>query len=274
MQEPVITVIGAGNMGRSLIGGLIKNNYPPHKLCAIDPHIQKLHELEASFSISTSTSFEEVISKSNILLFAIKPQLFREVILDIKSLIQTYTPLIISIAAGITTQSIHHWIGQDIAIVRAMPNIAALIGHSATGLYANSFVSLEQVKIAEKILKSVGITAWLTEEKQLDIITALSGSGPAYFFLFMSCLEKSAIQQGLSKELSHLFTMQTTLGAAHMALENTLSFDAMREQVTSTGGTTEAAINVMQENHIASIIDDAVNAAIKRAHTLAQSLKT
>ena len=187
-------------------------------------------------------------------------------------IIQVRKPLILSIAAGIQEASIQHWLGGKIAIVRAMPNTPALIGCGAAALHANAYVSHEQRNMAESILRSTGITIWLSDESLMDAVTALSGSGPAYFFLMMEALQQAAENQGLPTETARLLTLQTALGAARMAIESGKPLDELRQQVTSKGGTTEKAISILEENHIRAIYQQALDAAKKRAEELGELL--
>ena len=179
--------------------------------------------------------------------------------------------LLISIAAGISISSLESWAGDDLAIVRAMPNTPALINTGITALFANSRVSLEQRNQAESIMCAVGKVVWIKEETLMDTVTAVSGSGPAYFFYFMEALEQAAIEEGLDKNTARLLTLETALGAARLAIETTKSPSELRDQVTSPGGTTEAAIQVLEQVGMSQILKTAVTAARKRSADLANS---
>lgn len=272
MSTPVITFIGAGNMGSSLIGGLIKDGHPAGNIWACDPSQEKLDYLQQTYQIHTTTENEQAAHAAGVIVLAVKPQLFAKVTQPLASVIQGRKPLFISIAAGIRESSIQHWLGGSHAIVRAMPNTPALIGCGATALYANSHVSKEQRNTAESILRAVGIALWLDDEQLMDVVTALSGSGPAYFFLMMEALQDAAEQSGLPADTARLLTLQTALGAARMAIESGKPLPELRHNVTSPGGTTEKALSVLEENHIRDIYRKALQAARLRSEELAEML--
>src|SRR3990167_1409427 len=182
---PTITIIGAGNMGSCLAGGLIANGHPADKLWISNPSTEKLSRLHKQFGIQTTTNNLEAVQHANIVVFAVKPAVFLTVAKECADLIHKKNPLILSIVTGTRDASIRDWLGQTTPVVRCMPNIPALIGVGATGLFANECVNEIQHSAAESVMRSLGLTVWLSEESQLDIITGLSGSGPAYFFLIM-----------------------------------------------------------------------------------------
>jgi pyrroline-5-carboxylate reductase len=270
MQNTTITFIGAGNMAHSLIGGLIADGYAATQLWATCPETEALQDLRVRFAIHTTPNNNEGAEQANIIVLAVKPPLLKTVATEIASIIQTKKPLVVSIAAGVREKDIQHWLGGNIAIVRCMPNTPALLSCGATALYANSFVSPEQKDLAESILRAVGMTVWLTAENQLDAVTALSGSGPAYFFRIMEALTEGAEQLGLSRETANLLTLQTALGAARMALESNETVTELRKRVTSPGGTTERALQIMEENNINKIFADVLRAGQQRAVELGE----
>lgn len=269
-ENPAIAFIGAGHMARSLIGGLIIDGYPAERLWATNPHPQKLHDLKAKFAINTSENNTAGAAAADVVVLTVKPQNLKIVALELAPLIKTRHPLVISIAAGIRTKDLQQWIGDKTAIVRCMPNTPALVRSGATALFANAEVSTEQKNRAESIMRAVGLTIWLTEENQLDTVTALSGSGPAYFFRIIEAMEKAAIELGLSENAAHLLTLQTALGAARMALESEDSVDKLRKQVTSPGGTTESALQVLEAHNINQVFTDTIRAAQRRSIELAE----
>ena len=272
MTFPIVTVIGAGHMGSSLIGGLINDGHPPEKIIAADPSEKALISLQEIFPIHTTTNNSMAIQTTDVVIFAVKPQSFKEVAEPLSEVIQAKRPLVISVAAGIRVDSIEHWLGSDVAIVRAMPNTPALIGCGATALYANKQVNSKQHALAESILRAVGIVVWLEKEALMDAVTALSGSGPAYFFLVMEALQESAEKLGIPRETARLLTLQTALGAARMAIESGTSLTELRQQVTSPGGTTEKALSVLEEKDIRQLLHEAVMAAKSRSEELAELL--
>ncbi|HEX4046028.1 MAG TPA: pyrroline-5-carboxylate reductase [Gammaproteobacteria bacterium] len=267
-----IAIIGAGNMGSSLIAGLIKNNHPSNKLWAADPSQEKLDYLQQHFHIHTSQENHLAIQAAEVIILAVKPQMLAEVAKNLQPILTaqpSQKPLIISIAAGIREANLQQWLGQQTAIVRAMPNTAAMIGCGATALHANAHVTPAQRNMAESILRAVGVAVWLTDEAQMDSVTALSGSGPAYFFLIMEALQEAAEQLGLPAETARLLTLQTALGAARMAMESETAPAELRQKVTSPGGTTEKAISVLEQKHIRDIFKQALLAAKQRSEELA-----
>lgn len=272
MQHPTIAMIGAGNMGASLIGGLIQNGHPSEKIIATDMSAEKLAMLHETFHIRTATNNNEAIQSADVIVFAIKPQGFESVAVSAKDTVRERRRLIVSIAAGIREASIQEWLGGEQAIVRAMPNTPALIGAGAAALYANAFVTETERNLAESILRAVGIAVWLTDETMMDTVTALSGSGPAYFFLFMEAMQHAAEELGLPSDTARLLTLQTALGAARMAIESGKPLAELRRNVTSPGGTTEKALGVLQDQHLPAIVRHALQAAKLRSEELADLL--
>lgn len=268
MTHPVITFIGAGNMGSSLIGGLINDGHPCDKIWAADPSDAKLAQLRDTFNIHTTTDNQHAVRTADIVIFAIKPQVFANIATSLANEIKQRGALVISIAAGIREASIQEWLGGQTPIVRSMPNTPALIGCGATALFANHFVTPAQHSQAESIMRAVGITVWLPEEKMMDAVTALSGSGPAYFFRFMECMEQAGQELGLPPDITHLLTLQTALGAAKMAMENSTPLADLRRHVTSPGGTTEKALMVFEEMQLSTLVKQALSAAKLRSEEL------
>ncbi|HSW94209.1 MAG TPA: pyrroline-5-carboxylate reductase [Gammaproteobacteria bacterium] len=269
MSRHTITLIGAGNMGASLLAGLIQNGFPAKQLWITDPDTEKLRVLQQQFAIHTTTDNEKAVKEADAVILAVKPSIISSVAESIAPVIQTKKPCVISIAAGIPEKKLQQWLGGDIAIVRCMPNTPALIGKGASALYANPFVNEEQRKLAESILRAVGIVVWLIDEKDMDAVTALSGSGPAYFLLMIELLQNIGESLGLSHETARLLTLQTALGTACMAEASTESARELRQRVTSKGGTTEAAIAVLEKENIRELFEKALNAACLRSKELA-----
>ncbi len=267
-----IAFIGAGNMSSSLIGGLLARGVQPGTLCASDPFEATRENIRHQYGIYTSANNQELIGRADVVVLAVKPQVMKEVALDIAPQVQACKPLIISIAAGINLQSLQRWLGEDSAIVRCMPNTPALVQLGATGLYANHQVRDSQKQLAKNILDAVGISVWLKTETELDAVTALSGSGPAYYFLLMEAMIKAGIAQGLEPETARKLTLQTALGAATMAVKNTDEPAELRRKVTSPKGTTEQAILSFQQNHFEDIVQKALDAARRRSEELSDEL--
>ncbi len=271
-QHPHIAIIGCGNLGGSIVTGLIKHQYPCDHLWVTATQQATIDRLHTDHTIHITTNNAQAIASADIILFAVKPQQMQSTLQDCAVAIGERQPLILSVAAGITTDSIQQWLGQTLPIVRAMPNIAASIGYSATALYANPVVDETSRQQAQHIFQSVGNITWLDDEHLMDVVTALSGSGPAYFFLLMECLAAAAVSLGLPEETAQALSLQTALGAAQMANTSQLSLTALRQTVTSPGGTTAAALSVLEEHHIREIFKEAIVAATERAKTLAKRM--
>lgn len=269
-KTPTIVIIGAGNMGVSLLSGLISNGHPVEKLWAADPDQEKLINLKAQFNIHTDKHNQYAAQNADVLIFAVKPQMLAEVVKPLAQLIVKRRPLVISVAAGVRTTSINRFIGDDVAIVRAMPNTSALINCGATALFATNSVTHAERNLAESIMRSVGAVVWVHEEALMDVVTALSGSGPAYFFYMMEALLEAAESMGLPRDIARLLTLETALGAARMAIESGKSLTELRHQVTSPGGTTEQALFVLEKNKLKEIFQCALQAAKIRSEELAE----
>lgn len=273
MTNPTISFIGAGNMAGSLMGGLIDNGYDPSLIWATNPTPGKLQHLSQHFGINTNTDNSVGANHADILVFCVKPHVLKTVAVELANIVATKKPLVISIAAGIRENLIRRWLGGEPAIVRCMPNTPALVRSGATALYANSYTSNEQKQQAESILRAASITVWINSEEQMDTVTALSGSGPAYFFLLLEALQDAGEKLGLSANDARILTQQTALGAARMAMESEKSVALLREQVTSPGGTTERALGVLEDADFHSLIFKAIEAAKDRAAELSSMLE-
>jgi pyrroline-5-carboxylate reductase len=269
MKQTKISFLGCGNMGRSLIGGLISNGHPPELLCGADPDPAQRQQLARLFNIAVVEDSNEAIQGAGVVVLAVKPQAISASILEVADTLKQEKPLLISIAAGIRLSAMSKDAGEGMPIVRVMPNTPALIQAGAAALYANEHVSNEQRELAEAIMRSVGIALWLDDEDKLDVVTALSGSGPAYFFLVMEVMEKAAAKLGLDENQARLLTLETAFGAAKMAMESNHDPENLRQQVTSPGGTTEQALKVLMEGNIEQLFDDALAAATRRSKELA-----
>lgn len=257
-------------MGRSLIGGLIADGYPTVRLRASDPDPAQLEHLRRRYPVKSSTNNGEVIEGADVVVLAVKPQVMRAVVIDLAPVLRERRPLVVSIAAGIATAALAGWLGASLPIVRAMPNTPALLGSGATALCANASTSHAHRETAEAVLRSVGLTVWLEDEALMDVVTALSGSGPAYFFLLMELMESCGVALGLPRERARVLTVQTAFGAAKMALEASTDAAALRAQVTSPGGTTEQALRVLQEGGLADLMKLAIAAAAERSRELSR----
>ena len=265
-----VRFVGAGNMATSLIGGLINRGFLPSQITASDPGGHQRQVVTEKFGVKTFSDNNEHFGIPDVVVLAVKPQIMKQVALDVAESVIETGALVISIAAGIKIEHLEQWISKDIPIVRSMPNTPALIGEGATGIFANANVSREQKHLTEAILDSVGISHWVDEEYKIDVVTALSGSGPAYFFLFMEYLQKTAVELGLSEEVAAKLTEQTALGSAILAQRSQDDITVLRQKVTSPNGTTEAALKSFQANDFAKIINQAVKAANHRSQELSE----
>jgi pyrroline-5-carboxylate reductase len=272
MNTKKIGFIGAGNMASSLINGLIASGQAPSQLWASDTNQDTLHTLAEKLKINVSTDNNSLVNEVDVLVLAVKPQILRLVAEAIADTVKSNNVLIVSIAAGISQSSLTEWLGNNCAIVRCMPNTPALVQTGATALHANSRVSDEQKNLAENILRSVGISLWVDHESELDAVTAVSGSGPAYFFLLMEAMEKAALELGLDENTARLLIQQTALGAAKIALESDETSEQLRQKVTSAGGTTEQAIKTFEENDFSQLVSKALHAARDRSVEMSKEL--
>lgn len=274
-EEKKLTFIGAGNMARSLVGGLLANGWQGTQITLADPS----PEVSAKFAnlgpgLTFSTDNLAAISGADIIVLAVKPQVLQTVCRSLTLSFGSARPLIVSIAAGILITDIDRWLGGDFPIVRAMPNTPALVQSGATGLYANNAVNETQHALAESLLRAVGSTVWLPSEEQLNAVTALSGSGPAYYFLVMEAMQAAGEHLGLNTETAKLLSIETAFGAAKLALESEESPATLRENVTSKGGTTEQALLSLEQDGLRDLFIKAMSAAKQRAEELAKELGT
>ncbi|MBQ24766.1 pyrroline-5-carboxylate reductase [Alcanivorax sp.] len=268
MAQQLIGFIGAGNMATSLAGGMVAKGIRPARIWMSDPSKDRLDEVAQLHRVHVSTENRDVAGRVDVLVLAVKPQMMEQVCTDLRDLIAERQPLVISIAAGVTVGNLRHWLGST-PIVRCMPNTPSLVQAGATGLYAADDVSDAQKAMAREILGSVGIAFWFDEEKELDAVTAVSGSGPAYFFLLMESLIEAAKAQGLDAATARQMVLQTAWGAAQLAITSEAGPDVLRQQVTSPGGTTAAALNVFEEAGFREQVQAAVAAARERSEELA-----
>ena len=272
MSEATIAFIGGGNIARSLVGGLIADGVNAQRLRVADVNTDTREWLSAHYGVATFSDNTAAVHGAQVVLLAVKPQAARAVALELGAVLERQRPLIISIVAGLRSADLARWLGYDAAIVRTMPNTPALVQAGATALHANLVVNAAQREQAESILRAVGLTLWLDNEEQMDAVTALSGSGPAYFFLVMELMQRAGTTLGLPPETARLLTLQTAFGAAKMALESPEDAATLRQRVTSPGGTTEQALKLFQERGLEQIFGDALAAAQRRAQELADQL--
>ena len=267
----VIGFIGAGNMGYALIKGLINSGYPSENIKACDLNEDLLQKRSKEFGINVYIDNAELLKACDVVVLAVKPQVLTKVCTGLRNLI-TPNHLVISIVAGIRANDINRWLGGEFALVRSMPNTPALMQQGITGMFANKLVSDEQKNIVETILATVGQCFWVKEEELIDAITAISGSGPAYFFFLMQSMTQAAIALGLDKETASALSVQTGYGASMMAVESGEDPQTLRQNVTSPNGTTQAAIESFQDQNFEGIIATATRAAYDRARKISIEL--
>ncbi len=269
-----ITFIGAGNMAGALIGGMLQNSFSANQIIAADPYQPSLDRLANDYQIAIASNNAEAVALADVVVLAVKPQVMQEALQQCRAVLYERRPLLISIAAGIPVASMQAWLGAAMPIVRCMPNTPALLGLGATGLFANEQVSDAQREQSERILGAVGITAWVNEEALLDAVTAVSGSGPAYFFAIMESMQEIAQSMGLDSELAQRFVQQTALGAARMAQDSDVDVAELRRRVSSPGGTTLAALHQLEQGGLQTVLQSALQAAQLRAREMAQELSS
>jgi pyrroline-5-carboxylate reductase len=263
-----LAFIGGGNMATALISGLTRRGLPGERIVVADPVPEVLRQLHADYGIRPAADNLSAVTHAQIVILAVKPQFLRAVAAQIAPHLAPHA-LIISIAAGIPHIALTRWLGAHTTVIRTMPNRPAFNGYGATALYAPAAVGAEHRTVAQAIMAAVGITVWVEQESQLDTVTALSGSGPAYFFLLMEALEAAAQARGLPATVAHELTLQTAFGAAQMAQQSLEPLAKLREQVTSKGGTTAAALAVFETAGLRAIVAQAVAAADLRSGELA-----
>lgn len=276
MQDSSIGFIGGGHMASSLISGLLASGFPATQLSVYDRNIEKTKQLQIQWGILASPSLKEILKISKVLVLAVKPQDMKDLLAKLRTemlAMPESKPLIISIAAGISTHQLERGLGENLAIIRAMPNTPALLRVGASGLYANARTQDDQKELAESILRSVGLVVWLNHEHDIDTITAISGSGPAYFFLVMQILQQTGEQLGLPKTTAKILSLQTALGAARMAMESDISLNELLHKVASPGGTTETALQILDSGQIQELFKKAITAAKQRAKEISEAFE-
>lgn len=265
-----IGFIGGGNMARSIIGGLVANTSLALNILVYDHSQETLANLKNDFAITPVSSNQALAEQCDVIVLAVKPQVMKSVLSELDA--SKSQAVFLSVAAGLKIESLTKWLRSDVPVIRAMPNTPALVQCGATGLFANTLVSSQHKKYADIIMKAIGIGLWVDSEDLLDSVTALSGSGPAYYFLVMEAMQLAGEKLGLDAETARLLTIQTALGAATLASQSTEELSVLRQRVTSPGGTTERAINTFMDNHLIETFGKAMQAAFDRSKELAIEL--
>ena len=270
-NKTVIGFIGAGNMAYALIKGLLNNGFDASQINISDPNEELLRNRESELKVSTYSDNASLLSNSDVIFFAVKPQVLSSVCLELKGIVKS-KHLFVSIVAGIRSSDINRWLGGNFSLIRTMPNTPALFQSGVTGLFANELVDNEQKSLVSSILSSVGECFWVNEEKLIDAITAISGSGPAYFFLLMESMKQAGIALGLDEEIANSLSIQTAYGASLMANKTGKDSRTLRAEVTSPNGTTQSAIESFQDQNFEGIVANATRAAYDRARELSNEL--
>lgn len=263
-----ICFIGGGNMAQALIGGLVSRGLSPTRITVSDP-VEQIRQLLQEKEVHVTQDNVVAIQNADVVVLAVKPQVLATVLRPLKGLLSD--KLVISIIAGAEIQTISNLIDSD-RIVRVMPNTPALVQTGAHGIYANDVVGTSDRELTSQILAATGLTIWVNSEAQIDAVTAVSGSGPAYFFYLMESMIRAGKNLGLDEKVATALTLQTALGAAQMAITSSNTPSELRKNVTSPNGTTQAALEVFDRAQISQNIQSALAAAQKRSQELAQEL--
>lgn len=268
MNHPHITFVGAGNMAQCIIQGLLENGTPADSLTVTNPSPGKLDRL-AQMGLHTHADNTAGCQQAEVIVLAVKPQVMSTVLKGLADLIEQQQPLLISLAVGIGCETLQGCLSQDTPIIRCMPNTPALIGAGMTGLYANTHATKAHKSLVETMMATLGTTLWLQDEPAIDALASISGSGPAYVFRIMEALENAALGLGFNHEDAKQLTLQTTLGAARLAISHQdKELSELSAQITSKGGTTEAALKVLESVDLHALFCEATKAACNRARQL------
>ena len=264
-KQTCLAFIGGGNMASAILGGLMREGLAPQQVMVIEPFAETASKLKAEWGVEVAASAHSGLAQAGMVIWAVKPQIFKEAALSVTA----FTPkaLQVSVAAGIRSDSIARWLNTE-RIVRTMPNTPALVGQGITGMFAREGVSAQDKAWVAQVLRSTGEWLWVKQESDLDAVTALSGSGPAYVFYFLEAMTEAGVKMGLSPEQSDHLAKATFGGATHLARQSAETPQVLRERVTSKGGTTFAALTSLSEDHVKEAFVKAMLAAQKRAGEL------
>lgn len=270
MQQKRISFIGAGNMTKAIIGGLVNDGYPSDLIMASNRGAEKLTSLKAAYSINTTQNNQDAVQFAEILVLAVKPQMMESVC---NELIIVSSTIVVSIAAGLTVSRLESFLNNHQKIVRVMPNTPSSIGEGMSGIYASDAVNKEELALVNSLMQSVGKTVIVKDESDINTVIAAAGSSPAYFFLIAQAMQQAAMDMGLSKQQARELVQQAMLGSAKlMQKEQSLELSELRNQVTSKGGTTAKAIESLQDSQIEKIFAKAMQAAVKRAEEMSSQI--
>ena len=270
--SPTISFIGAGNMASAIIGGMLDSGFKAANIWVSAPDDNHLQSIRKQFGVSVTTDNRYCAEQADMVVLAVKPQVMASVCSDIAPVVQNPRPLMVSIAAGLEASTLDEWLGGGLPLVRLMPNTPSLVGKGAAGLYANDQVKEKQKTMVESVFNSIGSALWVEDESLLHAVTALSGSGPAYFFLMLEALEEAATDAGIAGETARALAIQTMAGAAEMAGRSEHAPGQLKRNVMSPGGTTEQAIQTFEEGGMRDLVKKAYSAAYKRSGEMAKEL--
>jgi len=270
LTELRVALIGGGNMGRGLVGGLLARGLPAGHITVADINLAGLQAIANDYGVQTTTDNNAAVAAADVVVLAVKPQQMAAVLGAMRDALAVAAPVLVSVAAGLRVADLARWSPPGIAIVRAMPNRPALISAGASGLYADATVGAAQRALAEQVLQATGVTVWVDREADIDLVTALSGSGPAYFFLLAELMAQAAVARGLPADTARVLAAQTLAGAGQLvAAEATPDLARMRAEVTSPGGTTAAALASFATHDLSATVAAAMDAAAHRSRELA-----
>lgn len=264
-KQARLAFIGGGNMASAILGGLLKQGLAASQVCVVEPFADTAAKLQSDWGVTVLPAASAALSQSDLVIWAVKPQVFKEAAAPVSQF--THKALHLSVAAGIRSDSIARWLHTE-RIVRSMPNTPALVGQGITGLFARAGVSAQDKQLIEQVLKSTGEWLWVKQESDLDVVTALSGSGPAYVFYFLEAMTEAGVHMGLTAEQSYHLAQATFGGATHLSRQSSESPEVLRQRVTSKGGTTYAALTSMAEAKVKEAFIQAMLAAQRRASEL------
>ena len=272
MTQLDLAILGGGNMGRALIGGLLRQGLRPERICVGESRQDARETLSHEFGIRSTADNVEAIRRANVVVIAVKPQDVQTVLAPLGRQLQHSHALCLSIAAGVRTRALREWCGTGVPVIRAMPNRPALLGAGISGLFAAPEVAATHYALAEQVMRSVGEIVRVDTEDALDVVTALSGSGPAYFFRLAELMAQAGTDLGLPPQAARRLAIATLHGAGLLAHAGDGDLARLRQEVTSKGGTTEAALRTLDAAGIAGIVSRAIQAAARRARELAAEL--
>ncbi|MBT5387747.1 MAG: pyrroline-5-carboxylate reductase [Porticoccaceae bacterium] len=264
-----IAFIGGGNMASCIIGGMITNGFSPDQILVGTPSAGTRQKLESTYGVTTFADNHAAAASADLVVLAVKPQMMHAVVADLAPALG-HRPIVISVAAGVPVAALSNWLAEGMSIVRAMPNTPSMLESGATGLFTNQTLSDANQQLVNSIFQAVGYTCWVDDEALIDAVIAVSGSGPAYFYLVMEIMQKIGEELGLPSKTAQELCQQTALGAARMATETGIPPCQLRAQVTSPGGTTHAAISCFQEQGLEAIFRQAMNSAVGRAQEMSK----